>query len=358
MQKKIKVGIIGVGSIAENHIKGYIKNPDAELYAFCDINEERLKAMGEKYGVTRLFTRKEDMLALDEIDAVSVCTWNSEHAPCTIAALNAGKNVLCEKPMAMNAQQAKEMKAAADKNGKLLMIGFVRRYGNDAKVLKEFIDKGDLGEIYYAKATYLRRNGNPGGWFGEKARSGGGPLIDLGVHVIDLVRYLNSNPKPVSVYGVTYQKLFDRKGAIGKPKYLSSGATDHDICDVEDMASALIRFDNGMTLSIEAAFTLNIKENEGNIELFGTKAGASLKPDVEIYGQMNNYLTNICFDAPTALDFDGLFEREIDHYIDCITGKADKCKSPAEDGIELMNILDAVYKSAETGHEVIIEREA
>ena len=349
----IKVGIIGVGTIAASHIEAYRKNPDVEIYAFCDIDKKRLEEMGEKYGVTRLFTDKDEMLKLSEIDAVSVCTWNSAHAECSIAALNAGKNVLCEKPMAMNAKEAEEMKAAADKNGKLLMIGFVRRYGNDCKVIEDFINMGYFGDIYYSKAQYLRRNGNPGGWFGDKSRSGGGPLIDLGVHVIDLVRYLLGNPKPVSVYGTTFQKLFDRKGAIGAPKYLSQSATDNDICDVEDLASALIRFDNGAVLSVEAAFSLNIEKGVGTIELFGTKAGAKIDPEVKLFSQEENYLTNVSFDAPTALSFSGLFEGEINHFVDCINGKA-KCKSPAEDGIEIMKILDAVYKSAETGHEVVL----
>lgn len=355
MSEKIKIGIIGTGNIAVTHMDAYRKNPDVELYALCDINPERLKQMGEKYGITRLFTDKEELLKLAEIDAVSVCTWNSEHAPCTIAALNAGKHVLCEKPMAMNAKEAEEMKAAAERNGKLLMIGFVRRYGNDCKILQDFITQDALGEIYYAKATYLRRNGNPGGWFGDKSRSGGGPLIDLGVHVIDLVRYLSGNPQPVSVYGATFQKLYDRKGAVGAPKYLASSATDHDICDVEDLASAMIRFDNGEVLSIEAAFSLNIKQDTGEIELFGTKAGAKISPELEIFGEENHYLTNMSFAAPTALDFNGLFEGEIDHYIDCLTGRAEQCKSPAEDGIALMKILEAVYESARTGHEVIIK---
>lgn len=355
MSKKIKIGMIGTGNIAVTHMEAYRKNPDVELYALCDINPERLKQMGEKYGITRLFTDKEEMLKLEEIDAVSVCTWNSEHAPCTIAALNAGKHVLCEKPMAMNAKEAEEMKAAAERNGKLLMIGFVRRYGNDCKILQDFITQDALGEIYYAKATCLRRNGNPGGWFGDKSRSGGGPLIDLGVHVIDLVRYLSGNPQPVSVYGATFQKLYDRKGAVGAPKYLASSATDHDICDVEDLASAMIRFDNGEVLSIEVAFSLNIKQDTGEIELFGTKAGAKISPELEIFGEENHYLTNMSFAAPTALDFSGLFEGEINHYIDCITGRAEQCKSPAEDGIALMKILEAVYESARTGHEVIIK---
>ena len=196
---KLKIAIVGTGSISHSHIRAYLQNPDVELYAFCDINEERVKMMGEKYGVKRLYTDEAAMLReLPEIDAVSVCTWNSQHAPCTIMALNAGKHVLCEKPMATCAADAVKMKEAAEKNGKLLMVGFVRRYGNDAKILKDYIDGGYFGEIYYGKATYLRRNGSPGGWFGDKSRSGGGPLIDLGVHVIDLTRYLMGNPAPVA----------------------------------------------------------------------------------------------------------------------------------------------------------------
>ena len=211
--KKIRIAVIGTGSISHSHIQAYLKNRNAEVYAFCDINEKVLKAVGEKYGVTRLYTDEAEMLkALPEIDAVSVCTWNSAHMPCTVQALRAGKHVLCEKPMALNAQEAQKMLDTAKACNRKLMIGFVRRFGNDTQVMRDFIDGGTLGEIYYAKATYLRRNGNPGGWFGDKSRSGGGPLIDLGVHVIDLTRYLMGNPKPVSVYGATFRKLGDRRG--------------------------------------------------------------------------------------------------------------------------------------------------
>lgn len=353
---KIKVGVIGTGGISNEHIQGYLKNPDVELYAFCDIRESQVKMMGEKYGVTRLFTDMNDMFkACPEIDAVSVCTWNSAHAPCTIAALNAGKHVLCEKPMAMNTEEAKAMKEAAEKNGKLLMVGFVRRYGNDCAILKDFIDNGHFGEIYYTKATYLRRKGNPGGWFGDVSRSGGGPMIDLGVHVIDLTRYLAGNPLPVSVFGATYYKLGDRKGIKGAAGYVATSASKDDVCDVEDFAAAMVRYDNGMTLSIETSYSLNLKSDQGCIELFGTKAGAKINPEVEIYTDLNGYMSNVQLDAPTALSFDGLFGNEINHYVDCIiNGTA--CKSPAEDGITLMKILDAVYESAKTGHEVIINK--
>lgn len=353
MNNKIKIGIIGTGSISNEHINSYLKNPNVELYAFCDINEEHLNTMAEKYEVTKTFTDINEMLSLKEIDAVSVCTWNSAHAPCVIAALNAGKHVMCEKPMATSAEDARAMKAAADKNGKLLMIGFVRRYGNDCELLKDFISTGYFGDLYYAKATYLRRKGSPGGWFGDKSRSGGGPLIDLGVHVIDLVRYLMGNPKPVSIYGATFKKLFDRKNVKDEVGYTSSSKTDNDIFDVEDLVTAMIRFDNGAVLSIESSFSLNIKNDEGKIELFGTKAGAKLDPNLQIFTEVNGYMANVSLNTSTALSFDGLFAKEIDHFVSCLKDGI-PCKSPAQDGVDIMTIIDAIYESAKTGHEVMI----
>lgn len=355
MEKKLKIGIIGTGSISESHIHAYRKNPNVEVYAFCDIREDRLKEMGEKYGVTRLYTDKDVMLReLPELDAVSVCTWNSQHAPCTIAALQAGKHVLCEKPMATSAAEAEEMKKAAEESGKLLMVGFVRRFGNDCAIVKDFIDHDYFGELYYAKATYLRRNGSPGGWFGDKKMSAGGPLIDLGVHVIDLTRYLLGNPKPISVYGAVFHKLGDRRELKDKKGYTASSATGKEEFNVEDLATAMIRYDNGAVVSVEASFSLNIKQDEGKIELFGTKAGAKLDPELELYSQQNGYMNNVQLCMPTALSFDGLFEQEINHYIDCLV-HGTPCKAPAEDGITLMKILDAIYESASTGHEVVID---
>lgn len=352
--KKWKVAIIGVGGIAQSHIAGYRSCENVELYAFCDINEARLRQQGEQHGITRLYTDVHEMLqALPELDAVSVCTWNAAHAPCTIAALNAGKHVLCEKPMALNAAEAETMLQAAKANDRLLMIGFVRRFGNDCDITRSFIEGGQLGELYYAKASYLRRNGCPGGWFGDKARSGGGPLIDLGVHVIDLVRYLAGNPQPVSVYGSTFHKIGKRAGLKEAAAYLSTGAGADDLFDVEDLAVATIRFDSGLVLQVDASFCLNLKQDVGRIELFGTRAGASLDPELEIYNDTNGYLTDLSFAASTALNFNGLFEREIQHFVSCF-GEGLPCRAPAEDGLTLMRILDAVYRSAETGHEVVL----
>ncbi|MBR4748477.1 MAG: Gfo/Idh/MocA family oxidoreductase [Abditibacteriota bacterium] len=358
MSKKTKVAIIGVGGISEVHIAGYKANPDVELYAFCDINEKRLKEKGAKHGITRLFTDEAEMLkALPEIEAVSVCTWNAAHAPCAIMALNAGKHVLCEKPMALNSKQALEMKAAAEKNGKVLMIGFMRRFGTNMRVLKDFVDAGDFGDIYYAKARYIRRNGAPGGWFGDKSRSGGGPLIDLGVHIIDMVRYIMGKPQPVSVYGATYDKLKNRPDIkkLHAGYTASDAGTDKPKFDVEDMATALIRFDNGAVLHIEVSFSLNIpQDDEENVEIYGDKAGAVLFPNLTIYTQQNNYLTNVTLAQGVPHEFHSMFEIETAHFIKCVRDGIE-CINPAEDGVALMKILDAVYESARTGHEVIIK---
>ncbi len=353
MDKKIKIGVIGSGNISREHLKAYAANPNVEIYALCDINEDTLKRRGAEFGVERLYTDVYEMVKLEEIDAVSVCTWNNAHAECSIAALNAGKHVLCEKPMAMNEQQAKAMKEAADRNGKLLMIGFVRRFGNDCAVVQDFINDDFFGEIYYAKTTYLRRKGSPGGWFGDKSRSGGGPLIDLGVHVIDLTRYLMGGHKPVSVYGATFHKLGDKRHIKMKADYVSAKVSSNDIFDVEDLATAMIRFDNGSVLQVEASFTLNQEKDKGTIELFGTKGGAKLDPELKLYTDMGGYLANVELAVPTALSFSGLFANEINHFVDCVMNGT-PCRAPAEDGVMLMKILDGIYESARTGHEVVI----
>lgn len=349
--KKIKVGIIGTGNISRCHLAGYKLLKNVEVYAACDINETRVKAYAKDNNIPHVFTDYNEMLKLEELDAVSVCTWNSVHAPATIAALRAGKHVLCEKPMALNTAEALEMERAAKESGKLLMIGFVRRFGNDAHVLQDFINAGMMGDIYYAKADYLRRAGAPGGWFTDKARSGGGPLIDLGVHVIDLTRFLMGKPHAVAATGYTFSKLGQRNNLKQNDAYRASDAGQ--VFDVEDMAVAMIRFDNGAVLSLETSFSLNLEKDVGTIELFGTKSGAKLDPELKFYSEQNNYLVNVTPTCNTALSFDGLFENEIRHFVGCVA-EGGPCLSPAEDGVEIMRIIDAVYQSATTGKTVAI----
>jgi len=350
--KKLKVAVVGVGSISKYHIQGYLASPDVELYAFCDINEGRLKEKGETYGITRLYTDEAKMLAeLPEIDLVSVCTWNCAHAACSIMALNAGKHVLCEKPMAMNVEEALAMKEAAERNNKLLMIGFVRRFGRDCRVVTDLIEHDRLGDIYYAKAQYLRSNGNPGGWFGNTALSGGGPLIDLGVHSIDLVRYLMGKKKVVSVYGATFEKLGNRPHIKTGKAYRSSSTESGDVCDCEDLATAMIRFEDGSVLNVEVSFSLNIGGEETNVvQLFGTKAGVSMTKEIRMFSEMDGYLTNTEVGKGMGFDFEPSFTAEIAHFIACAKGEVE-CRNTAEDGVEMMKILCAIYRSAKSGHE-------
>ncbi len=351
----IRLGFIGTGGISHYHADGYKKlNDRVEFVACCDLEEDKAKRFAEKYGVKNHYADYRRMLAEHKLDAVSVCTWNSAHAECSIAALDAGAHVLCEKPMAMNTAEALTMRKAAERSGKLLMIGFVRRHGNDAATAIDFINKGFLGEIYYVKASYLRRAGYPGGWFGDKRFSGGGPLIDLGVHVIDLSRYIMGGARPTTVFGATFNKIGARShlktaGSV----WVSTTQVEKNVFTVEDFASAMIRFDNGAILHVEASFNLN-KNNrsDGDLVFYGSKAGLNLDP-FELYTECNDMLADIKIHGPTgAGDY---FFKEMENFIDAIEGKA-SCKATADDGVEIMRILDAVYESAETGKSVDIKR--
>lgn len=353
MNQKINVGIIGTGNISTYHMAGYKKLSDkCDVVAVCDIDGEKVKKYANIHNISAYYTDYNLMLKEHDFDAISVCTWNSEHKNAVIASLDCKANVLCEKPMSLNRFEAIKMQEAAVRNNRLLMMGFVRRFGNDTDILKSFIDNGSMGDIYYAKASYLRRNGCPGGWFKDIKYSGGGPLIDLGVHVMDLVRYLSNNPKPISVYGVTNNNLgLDR--AVGSKGYVVEDNSKFEF-SVEDMAVAMVKFDNGLTMFVEASFNLNVKQDTNIIELFGTKCGVKIDPKIEFYTDMNGRFVNITPHGDSALSFTGLFESEIEHFVDCIINKT-PCRATGEDGVILMKIIDAIYESARIGKEVLID---
>jgi len=350
--ERVKIGIIGVGSISHVHIQAYKQLPNVELVAACDINAERAEKVAKQYGIPHVYADYNEMFKEVELDGVSVCTWNNGHAPATIAALKAGVNVLCEKPLALNAQEAQAMVDTAENTGKLLMVGFVRRFGENAQFLKSIIEQGELGKIYYAKTGCIRRCGNPGGWFSDKKRSGGGPLIDLGVHIIDLVWFLMGKPKAVSAVGSTFNYIGSRSHIKGISWYKSADYSEYN--DVEDSAVAMVKFDNGATVFVETSWTQNIKNDQLYLELYGSKAGATLEPELQIMGEKDGYLVDWApkMDASKS-SVQVMFNREIAHFVDCILNGT-PCLSPGADGLEIMKILDAIYKSAETGKEVAI----
>lgn len=352
---KVKIGIIGAGSISELHFESYNKHPQVELVAVCDLDESRAKEKAAKYNIKQTFTDYKELLALPDLDAVSICTWNNTHAEISIAALNADKHVLVEKPLCKTVQEAYEIEKAVQTNkNKVLQVGFVRRHGTNAKVLKKFIDAGDLGEIYYAKASYIRALGNPGGWFADKNLSGGGPLIDLGVHVIDLTWYLMGKPKVKSVKGNTYHRLGNRSNIENKTFYKAADySPDHNT--VEDLASAMIQFENGASIMIDASFTLHAKQDVGELQIFGEKGGAEIDPKLHITAEKHNTIINITPEIDlTSFDMYDGFQNEINHFISAVKGEVETI-APVQDGVEIMRILSAIYESSETGKEVYLD---
>ena len=349
----LKVGVIGVGSISAQHIKPYLKNKGVELVALCDINEQRLAEKGEQYGVTQLYTNYHELLQNKEIDAVSICTWNNTHAEIAVAALEANKHVLVEKPLSMTVNEALAVQKAADKSGKVMQVGFVRRHSDNAKILKRFIENGELGQIYYAKAGYLRRLGNPGGWCSDRKKSGGGPLIDLGVHMIDICWYLMGKPRPVSVSGNTYSKLGNRSH-IENLAFYKAADYDPTLNDVEDLTNALIRFENGASLAVEVSFTLHAKKDETYAKLYGDKGGVEIEPELVLVMEKNNTILNVSPQIDKlGFDFGKAFSNEINHFVECCK-EGRQTIAPVADGVEVMKMLQAIYESAETGKEVYL----
>jgi len=345
-KNKVKIGVIGTG-IGSWHIRGYKELDNCEVVALADLDPIRGRRVAEEFGVPKVFTSYQELLAEEDIDGVSVCTPNYLHSTVSIAAMEAGKHVLCEKPMALNVTEAQRMVEVARKTGRKFMMGFNQRYRADHILLKRYVDSGTLGEIYFAKTGWIRRKGTAsmGSWFPQKALSGGGPLIDLGVHMIDLALWEMGSPKPISVLGSTYTK-FGKYWEREEPPPKEYKA---QVFDVEDFAFAMIRLDNGATLSLEVSWACFTKEESFFLNLYGTKGGINLRP-LELYTERYGNPLDV------ALKFNETsgFEAQVAHFVQCIA--EDKDPTPnGEDGLGIMKVIDAIYKSAETGREVKID---
>ncbi len=349
---KVGIGIIGAGNIAQSaHLPAYAKHKDCEVVSVYDIKEGRGADAAKKFGITRVASSLEELLADPEVDAVSVCTWNNGHKDASIEALKAGKHVLCEKPMAMTVAEAEEMREAADKSGKVFLMGFVNRYRRQAQYLKEMAEAGTFGDFYHARTSHLRRRGTPLGWFTDPAKSGGGPVIDIGVHILDITWYLLGRPEPLSVSSTVHSFMGDYK-TKGVSRW-EAYDTDNLIFGVEDSAAGMIRFKNGCSLNFEVSWAINAPASGNYSFLYGTKAGCSLNP-LEIYGEANGYLS----DSKPVLaraggDLDEGFLNETRHFLDCVLGKCEPI-APAKDGVIVQRILNGIYDSAKAGKEILI----
>jgi predicted dehydrogenase len=352
MAKKVKIGVIGTGGIANGaHLPGYHQIPDdCEVVAICDILPDALNKTAEKYpDIKHKFKDYKKLLEMDEIDGVSVCTPNFAHKKITIDALKAGKHVLCEKPIGLNAVEGAQMVAAATKAKRILQIGYNSRFQPSNQALKRFIDAGELGDIYWARAQALRVRGIPSwGVFIDKEKQGGGPLIDIGVHMLDLTLWFMGHPKPISASGVTYQKFGKRNDIVG-----FMGQWDTEKFTVEDFASALIRFDNGATIMLEASFVANLKSDHQNVTLLGTEGGAEAYP-CSITQERHKSVFTFEPRIPGGNNLN-THHAEMKAFVECIRDDKQPLVT-GEHGVMVAQIMDAIYKSSELGEEVKIEQ--
>ena len=349
--KKLRMAIIGCGGIAQVHLDALKSFPDVEVVAGVDIDPHRLKVMEEKWGVKQNFSDWKTMLREIKPDAVNICTPNGVHAAPAIDAANAGCHVLVEKPMAMNPNQCQRMIDAAKKAGKKLAVGFQYRYHPSTEFLTRQRDAGTFGNVMFVKCQALRRRGIPNwGVFGQKQLQGGGPMIDIGVHVIEMAHYVMGSPKPVAASGNTWTYLGNKASDVASmwPNW------DYKTYTVEDLAIGQIRFENGALLQIEASFVAHIEKDVWNFSLMGEKGGCNWDSPA-IFTDNAGTMVNATpgWISPKS-DFPTLFAYKLRNFVDgCLKGTP--LRAPGEAGLAVQKILDGVYRSAEAGKEVKID---
>ena len=353
-KSELRVGIIGVGGIANGkHMPSLAKIDSVKMVAFCDLSEEKALAGAAKYGVkgAKTYTDYREMLAAGKLDVVHVCTPNISHAEISVAALEAGCHVMCEKPMAINAEGARAMVAAAKRTKKKLTIGYQNRFRTDSQYLHHVCEEGSLGDIYFAKAHALRRRAVPTwGVFLDAKAQGGGPLIDIGTHALDLTLWMMNNYEPEMVVGVTYRKLGDREGCANP-----WGAWDPKEFTVEDSAFGMVKFSNGATVFLESSWALNIRQaGEAICTLCGTDGGADMWDGLQINGEKFGrlFLEKVQMEVGGVAFYnsakDNPADNEAKYWINAVLNDTPPLVLP-EQALVVTEILEAIYQSHANG---------
>lgn len=359
-KEQLRVGVIGCGA-GIFHLEGYQEEPRAKVVALAGLDTDRCEMLANKFDVPRVYRDYQDLLAQDDIDAVSVAVPNILHLPVALAAFEAGKHVLIEKPLARNAEEGVKMVEAAKAHGKLLGISFQRRTRHDVRLLREAVENGDFGRIYYSKAWWMRRSGIPGlgSWFTSKEAAGGGPLIDLGVHVLDMILYILGNPKVTAVSANTYAEIgpTGRGGWVGRRQ--SQGA-DAQQYEVEDLATAFLRLEDGGTLLLEASWAAFTEMGDDfGVQLYGSEKGArifaenyALTDTLEVYQGFGD----TTMDAKPRLVAREGHAQIINGFVDAIL-EGTPLTPDGQEGLDRVRLIDAIYRSAELGREIVIDDE-
>ena len=348
----LKVGLVGVGGISRTHMPGWAASEEAEVVAGSDISGEALEQWGALHKINRLTTNAGELFSDPDIDIIDLCVPNMYHAPLAIAALEAGKHVICEKPLAPTPQDIKQMIAARDKAGKQLMTAQHFRFAGVSQAMKAEIDTGTLGGVYHARGWMLRRNGLvPTATFIEKKHSGGGPCIDIGVHILDLTLWFMGNPRPVAVSGVADARLAHHPGAFATWR---DGPIPSSF-DVEDYAVAFVRFETGATLVLEVSWLLHhdIRGEDMQAWIYGDEGGCHW-PSAQFLD--TNYTTRQFNNRTLQLTQDKMEP----HALECVEfAKAIAAGAPspvpAEQSLQVLAILDGIYRSQAEGREVSID---
>ena len=346
---RLKLAMIGCGGISETQLRAFESMPDVEIVAGADINPHRLEIMKDTYGISALYADYHQMLKEIKPDAVSVCTPNAVHAPATIASLKAGAHVITEKPMAMSPQECQSMIDAAVKARRQLAVGFQYRFHPATQMLRRARDEGQFGNVMFVKCQALRRRGIPNwGVFGQKQLQGGGPMIDIGVHVIEMAHYVMGSPKPVAATGKTWTYMGN------KPNDVISMWPDWDwkTYTVEDLAIGHIRFDNGAVMQIEACFAGHIERDVWNFTLVGEKGGSTWDPTA-IFTDRAGTMTNTTAAFLPEGDFFTLFKLKLRNFVDGVLHDQ-PLEAPGEAGAAVQKIVDGVYRSSDANKEVRI----
>jgi len=343
--KKLRYGFIGAGGIAGEHMTHLAERKDVEIVALADPNDVMMARHATKFGVKQTFADWKDMLAKAELDAVSVCTPNTLHAECTIGALEAGCAVMCEKPLAASAAEGERMVAAAERLGRKLVIGFQYRYSSRTQFLRKAVEGGQLGKILYGRVQALRRRGIPNwGVFGRKELQGGGPLIDIGVHVLEMTHYTMGSPAPVSASADMFTYIGDKPSDVVESAWKG---WDYKTYNVEDLAVGRIRFANGTVIHVEASFAAHIEKDLWSFQLMGEKGGATWDPP-RLFRDEDGHMVD---KSPAWLAderFSAMFKRKMHNFVDHVL--YDKpTLAPGRDGLAVQRMLDALYRSAERG---------
>jgi predicted dehydrogenase len=345
--------MIGAGAIAINHCGSILEHPQGEVTAIADLSLKRAKAVQKQFNIKKVTTKWQDVVSDPDIDAVAIALPNFLHAPVSIAALKAGKHVLLDKPFALDYKEAKEVAAVAKKAKKVLMLGMNQRYRPESQSVRAMVDRGELGDIYHAKGTWLRRTGSPkfGTWFCDKKLAGGGCLLDIGVHMLDLSLFLMNNWKPVSVFGNTYTNFGNRgigEGGWGKSDRKKGKAT----FNVDDFATAVVRFKNGATLDLNISWVAHqAAESDLGCRVYGTEGGANAYP-LELYrfGKKKGE-----YEVVTPQNIQ-LPKPECNRHVDWINAILKKSKPlcTIDQALTVQKIIDGIYKSSKTGQVVKI----